>query len=214
MIQKSMYCLLILSLVQGIDARKHPLNLNIAKDKVERYYECGRYDKDMDKVVHKAQKKLANIPVTDRTAVVFDIDDTVLSTYCEEKSISYGHSDKISQAFEKYGHLPAIPQTKRLYDTLVDRGFTIFFLTGRRQKEEAATIKNLHNQGFSTFEAVITRSPEENKLSASEFKSRHRAQLEQQGYHIVASVGDQWSDLCGGHAGLKVKLPNYRYLLP
>ena len=33
------------------------------------------------------------------------------------------------------------------------------------------------------------------------------------GYSIVATVGDQWSDFEGGHTGYKVKLPNYLYTI-
>jgi hypothetical protein len=35
-----------------------------------------------------------------------------------------------------------------------------------------------------------------------------------QGYRIVASVGDQYSDLAGGHEAAAFKLPNPFYFLP
>jgi hypothetical protein len=38
--------------------------------------------------------------------------------------------------------------------------------------------------------------------------------IEAQGYRIVASVGDQYSDLAGGHEAVAFKLPNPFYFLP
>ena len=38
--------------------------------------------------------------------------------------------------------------------------------------------------------------------------------IEAQGYDIVANVGDQYSDLAGGHADRAFKLPNPFYFLP
>jgi putative acid phosphatase of HAD superfamily subfamily IIIB len=41
-----------------------------------------------------------------------------------------------------------------------------------------------------------------------------RAAIEQQGCRIIASVGDQYSDLAGGHEDKAFKLPNPFYFLP
>ena len=49
-------------------------------------------------------------------------------------------------------------------------------------------------------------------LAPSPYKSGERAKIESQGYRIVANVGDQESDLQGGHADRAFKLPN-PYLL-
>ena len=46
------------------------------------------------------------------------------------------------------------------------------------------------------------------------FKSGERAALEGQGYRILANVGDQESDLAGGHADRSFKLPNPFYFIP
>ena len=40
-----------------------------------------------------------------------------------------------------------------------------------------------------------------------QYKSGARAAIEQQGYHIIASVGDQYSDLAGGHEDIGVQAP-------
>jgi hypothetical protein len=46
------------------------------------------------------------------------------------------------------------------------------------------------------------------------YKSGTRAFIESQGYDIVASFGDQYSDLLGGYADRTFKMPNPNYYLP
>ena len=45
------------------------------------------------------------------------------------------------------------------------------------------------------------------------YKSGERAKIEQRGYRIIANVGDQESDLQGGHADRAFKLPNPFYFI-
>ena len=40
-----------------------------------------------------------------------------------------------------------------------------------------------------------------------------RAKIEADGYTIIANVGDQWSDLNGGHAEQNYKVPNPYYFI-
>ncbi len=47
-----------------------------------------------------------------------------------------------------------------------------------------------------------------------DYKSGARAAIEAKGYKILASVGDQCSDLAGGHEAAAFKLPNPFYFLP
>ena len=49
---------------------------------------------------------------------------------------------------------------------------------------------------------------------AADFKAPTRAAIERQGYTILASVGDQRSDLDGGHAERGYLLPNPFYFVP
>jgi acid phosphatase len=50
--------------------------------------------------------------------------------------------------------------------------------------------------------------------SAADFKAPQRAQIEQQGYTIIANLGDQPSDLAGGFAERTFQLPNPFYRIP
>ena len=51
-------------------------------------------------------------------------------------------------------------------------------------------------------------------LSAADFKAPQRAQIEAQGYTIIANIGDQPSDLAGGFAQQTYLLPNPFYRIP
>jgi hypothetical protein len=51
-------------------------------------------------------------------------------------------------------------------------------------------------------------------MTTVQYKSSARAAIEQQGYRIIANVGDQYSDLAGGHADVAYKLANPFYFLP
>lgn len=194
-------------------ARREPLNLTIAKERVEQYYECGQYDRDLDSITSRAIKHFEKISASNKATVIFDIDDTVLQDYADEKAISFGYIPKLSHEWILRADAPAIPQVKKFYDYLVKRGFRIVFLTGRKHDEYDASIKNLKDQGFTQFDKLIVRQPEEAKLTAQVYKTTHRIQLTKEGYCIVGCVGDQWSDLKGKFAGYPIKLPNVRYLI-
>lgn len=193
---------------------RQPLNLTIAKERVEKYYECGQYDEDLQRIINQAMRHFKRIPSNKKATIIFDIDDTVLSDYADAKSISFGYVPKLSHEWVLRADAPAIQQTKRLYDYLVKRNFMIIFLTGRKHNEYDATIKNLKKQGFVKFEKLIVRQKDEEVLTAENFKTAHRRKLRREGYRIVGCIGDQWSDLRGGNSGYTVKLPNVRYFIP
>ena len=207
------FCFVLLPILFGGCGCKQPLNLTIAKERVEWYYECGQYDRDLDKIVNDALSHFKRISTANKATVIFDIDDTVLSDYADAKSISFGYIPKLSHEWVLRADAPAIPQTKRLYDYLIDRGFTIVFLTGRKHNEHDASAKNLKTQGFTQFDRLIVRQEDEESLTAKQYKTKHRKKLSAEGYRIVGSIGDQWSDLEGELTGYVVKLPNVRYLI-
>ncbi|CCE07932.1 exported hypothetical protein [Bradyrhizobium sp. STM 3843] len=46
------------------------------------------------------------------------------------------------------------------------------------------------------------------------YKTSKRVDIESRGFTIIASIGDQKSDLAGGHAEMTFKLPNPFYFIP
>ena len=58
---------------------------------------------------------------------------------------------------------------------------------------------------------MIVRSKLDKDLGSQNFKTKERENLTKAGYEIIATVGDQWTDLNGGFSGIKIKVPNYLY---
>ena len=75
------------------------------------------------------------------------------------------------------------------------------------------TIENLEREGYGGW-AGLALKPAGSTLTTVAYKSGARAATEQQGYRIVANIGDQYSDLAGGHADRAFKVPNPFYFLP
>lgn len=190
-----------------------PLNLEIAKDDVMNYYDSGKYDSELDNVVKHAESKFNSIQPGDSTVVIFDVDETILSSYDFEKELDFGYVMPLWDKFILEAKEPAIKQTKSLYDLLVKRGFKIIFLTGRKNDQYNATYKNLINDGFTKFDTLIVRQPPEYDLTALKYKSLQRTELTNRGYKIAGTVGDQYSDLDGPYHGIQVKIPNYLYII-
>lgn len=188
-------------------------NLSDAKKRVQQYYEGGQYERDLKEIIENAKEKFSKVEVKQNSAVVFDVDDTALLNYKASKEMGFGYVKDISDKWVSSAKVPAIPQVKDLYNYLLSRNIKIIFLTGRFNNEYDYTYKNLLNEGFTKFDTLIVRRPEEEKLFAVEFKSNVRTELTKQGYEIIGNVGDQWSDLEGPYSGIKIKIPNYLYLI-
>lgn len=187
------------------------INLRVAKDIVQDYYESGKYEEELEEVYAEAKSKIDKISVQQNSAAVFDVDDTALSNYEISKRLDFGYDHKIVQDWVMSGSLPAIKQTKEFYDYLKSKGLKIIFLTGRQSEEYDATYQNLIKAGYTGFDTLIVRNERARKIGASEFKSYARKELAARGYDIILCVGDQWTDLEGECCGMKVKIPNYLY---
>ncbi len=188
-------------------------NLDTAKKLVQEYYEGGQFDKECKEIFDNAVEQIEKLPLTQKSVVIFDVDETVLSNYNNTKEIGFGYIREYWHKGILKADEPAIKESKKFYDWLISKNIHVIFLTGRYQEVYEATIKNLVNRGFTKFDTLIVRSNEEKSIPAAEFKTRKREEIVARGYNVIASVGDQWSDLVGGNAGIKIKLPNYLYLI-
>jgi predicted secreted acid phosphatase len=167
-----------------------------------------------------------------KPAVVLDADDTTLWTYDMEVADMHFVFDPVRQnEWVQQKLFPATPGMPALVGSLSDAGCTVIGLTGRNSGQKAATIENLHEQGYPQFTSDLyftkwTSSEQPPaymqgqcvaypKCTTIEYKSATRAHIENDlGYDIVGNFGDQWSDLKGGHADDIVKMPNPTYYLP
>lgn len=187
------------------------VNLGTAKDIVKDYYESGKYDEEMNTVIKEAKEKFANIKVSKNSVVIFDVDETALNNFGLAKQMGFGYVYDLNKKWNAELKAPAIEQTKVFYNYLLNKGFKIIFLTARNSNEYDVTYKNLIQEGYTIFDTLITQSKEDQKLKSEEFKSKVRIELTNQGYEIVGTVGDQWTDLNGPYSGIQIKVPNYLY---
>jgi predicted secreted acid phosphatase len=188
-------------------------NLTTVKNEIAAYYEGGKYSADVQAIEAQARVYLdrrvhAGVK---RPALVLDIDDTSLSTYAYEKAHDFGF-DNASWNVDATKGFPAIPATLALARHAAAEHIAIFFVTGRRTNQGALTRKNLLAAGFRV-DGLYLRPLGDKAHSVVPFKSGARAAIEAKGYTILESIGDQQSDLSGGHAERTFKLPNPMYFL-
>ncbi|KAG5547355.1 hypothetical protein RHGRI_013140 [Rhododendron griersonianum] len=108
--------------------------------------------------------------------------------------------------------VPALPASLKLYKEVQQLGFTIFLLTGRDESQRNITVKNLRDAGYSNWKRLILRQESDLGKLAIVYKSERRKALEDEGYTIHESFGDQWSDLSGFAIAVRsFKLPNPMY---
>jgi predicted secreted acid phosphatase len=147
-----------------------------------------------------------------KRAVVFDIDETSLSNYTaiNADDFTFGPQSR-AEAVNEIG--TAIQPTLDLFNLAKKKGYATFLITGRREDVRDHTASNLAREGFTGYTQLILR-PVGGTGTTVDYKAGERAKIEDQGYKIVANVGDQYSDLAGGHSQVVFKLPNPFYFLP
>ena len=198
-----------------------PDNLNFNKKNIINYYKTKKYNKDLDKYINNADNLINNYLKDNNNnnnknkniAVIFDIDDTLLSTYQCNKSIQFGYSDSHFTYCAEHGLFTPIKTSINFYKKLRSEGIKTFIITGRKQKEHDITIKNLNEIRINNWDGLYLK-PDDYKLkSAIPYKSGIRKKIESQGNLIILSIGDQISDSAGGHTKYGIKLPNPMYKL-
>ncbi|MBA4407134.1 hypothetical protein C0389_07665 [bacterium] len=208
------FFLVFLFIISACSSSKSELtNLDTAKRLVQNYYESGELDRESEKIIDDAIRTIDEMKLTNKSAVVFDIDETALSNYKITKEIGFGFIPKLWDEWQLKGIAEALPQTKHFYDYLISKKIHVIFLTGRAAFTLESTRRNLIEKGFVKFDTLIVRDVDESKIPAGEFKSHKRDKLVKNGYEIIACIGDQDSDFTGGNTGYKIKLPNYIYFI-
>nr|AKE49480.1 vegetative storage protein 2-like protein VSP2-2 [Dimocarpus longan] len=186
---------------------------------VEDYMNGDRYLSD-SQVVSSYGLDFANtvnVSSDGKDAWVFDIDETLLSNLPYYDAHGFGSEIFDEDSFDEWVDLaeaPALPASLKLYNELKQLGFKIFLLTGRSEFQRNVTGKNLLFSGYSGWEKLILRGPQDQGKLAVVYKSEKRQELVNEGYRIHGSSGDQWSDLQGfAVAERSFKLPNPMYFI-
>jgi acid phosphatase len=195
-----------------------------AKRQVAEYVASGRYDADLAAVAAEARAHLSRrLGGGARLAIVLDIDETALSNLPALRANDYGfvlpgpcdvpRGPCGFIAWIDLARAEPIKPVLELARFARERGVAVFFITGRPERFRTATEKNLKAAGYD-WTGVILKPDDLVTRSAVEFKAAERKKLTDQGYVIAVNVGDQMSDLDGGHAERTYKLPNPFYLVP
>jgi predicted secreted acid phosphatase len=175
------------------------------------YHDSGEWRADTSRIVDRARRVLRRHLDDRRPVIVLDVDDTSLSSYACLKAVDFdrARADCVAGA-----DMPAIPQTRRLYRYARAHGVTVFFITGRRERILDVTAANLRAAGYRGRLRLKMRPDHERPGTHDGWKARTRRAITRRGYRIVVNLGDQRSDLDGGHALRAFKLPNPMYVIP
>lgn len=219
------------------NARSHePANIGQVKLDVKAYYgdyldaagkhhysDTSRFVTDTKRQVDTAKRYLQQrLGRVGNPAIVLDVDDTSEITYGWEADNDFGFDPVKQQQAIDNGTFVANKPVLELANWAAQHGVKVFFLTGRNEFQGPQSLKNLANEGFpapaGAFFKPKTTAPDYLPCGLTcttvQYKSGTRAHIEATGAHIVLNLGDQFSDLEGGHAERPVKLPNPMYFLP
>jgi predicted secreted acid phosphatase len=175
-------------------------------------------------------------------AIVLDVDDTTLLTWNYEIASNWAYNPVTNAEYVTGQKFPPVPGMVSMVTWAADHGIAIFYLTGRPDTQEAATLGNLTNDGIGVdagypapttlpngedglftkpavndYPAYLQRACAADpggKCTTVHYKAATRAHIQSQGYDILANFGDQYSDLKGGYADRRFKMPNPNYFLP
>jgi len=186
------------------------------------YYESGNALRQQKEIAAAAYAWVANWvddncsgkPRSCKAAVVFDVDETLLSNYAFYKGTDFTFDQDGWNAFNEACKGPAIVPVRSLYTRLRESGIRVVIMTGRAEATRSWTEGCLEQHGITKWDRLILRSPSEAGMNADEYKSGERAALERAGYRIVASIGDQVSDMSSGYLRAGFLLPNAMYVIP
>ncbi|MEU6346434.1 HAD family acid phosphatase [Streptomyces sp. NPDC046977] len=154
----------------------------------------GTWQRDVRAVIDQAhtyvQDRTAEPAPGEKLAIVLDIDNTSLETYFD------------------WWFPQAVAPTRDLARYADARGVDIFFVTARPDFIYPATYYNLDHEGYPVA-GLYGRSIPDLFAEVSAYKTAQRAAIEQRGYTIIANIGNNTTDLVGGHAERTFKLPDY-----
>lgn len=178
------------------------------------YRDSGQWDKDITAVTVKAQTTVdkALTAKTKKPAIVFDIDDTLLSAYrCAKPD---GFTRGAIGICVVTGKQTKIKQTVALYKYAIKKKVTVFLISARPANLRSQTLEHLSKAGLSGYKSLSLRPTDDpNTTTQVPYKSGERQKIQKKGYTIVANLGDQKTDLAGGF-GKGFKIPNPMYTSP
>ena len=190
---------------------KEPKDINFAEG--IKFSATTEYQKEFTDAVNSSydacKKYLSEHKEGMHGAIVSDIDETLLDNRPCLRPLKEWDWKKFD-AWIHESKAPPLP-TKEFVDWARKQGFAVFLITGRAERQRAATIENLVRDGIA-YDGLYMRQ-DGDKSPAEDFKSAIRDKIEKMGFQIVVNIGDQYSDLVGGHSIDCEKVPNRIYFV-
>ena len=190
-------------------------NLSDVQRQLYDYAQDGRYNRDITQVAKAAhdwvETRAASATPNEKLAAVFDIDETLISNLSNMITCGFCSSGAQARLFQGV-RIPPIPQVRDLYSFAKSKGIAVFVVTGRYESGRDLTIHDLQDAGYSGWDELLMR-PVTDSNPAAAMKASLRAGVERKGYRIVLNIGDQLSDLVGGHSERTYKLPDPFYFV-
>jgi predicted secreted acid phosphatase len=187
---------------------------SFSPEQIRSYHRSGKWARDVAQVFRSARRSLRRqleARRIRRPAIVLDIDETSLSNYsCLNEAnfelsglaVCVGTSRSV-----------AIRPARTMVREARRRNVAVFFVTAAPENLVMLRRQNLREAGFrGTFTIIGRPTTDTNTETVVPFKSGARRSIERRGYRILVNVGDQRSDLAGGHARRTFKLPNRIYV--
>ncbi|WP_354644245.1 HAD family acid phosphatase [Kitasatospora camelliae] len=135
--------------------------------------------------------RVPQLPAGTRPAIVLDIDNSSLET-------------DYTPGYPTHAIAAILDVARAAHD----RGVKVFFVTARPDFIDCFTRYNLTHVGYPV-DGLYGRSLVDLFQETSAFKTAKRQEIEQNGYTIIANIGNNTTDLVGGHAEKTFKLPDY-----
>ena len=187
------------------------------------YYASGAARRDQEALARRARSALTSWSATScpeglvacRGTVVLDIDDTVLdsSAFYASTDPPFTADSRGWAAFRDGCRQQAIPAVRALMRALHDDAWRVVIVTGRSEANRRQTLACLRKRGIVGWDELVMRSSTDANVSATRWKARQRQRLEDQGWLVVASIGDQLSDMSEGPMLMGFLMPNPMYAI-
>jgi len=183
-------------------------------EQIVEYYEGGHFDEDLAPVMKSATRSLKSQVAKKprKPAIVFDIDDTLESTYDCAKRSNFDRN-AISACQAQTDQTPIKP-VWRLLKLAQKNKVALYIITGRPEGLRDATVAQLKRDGLTGKYTLVMRPNDEFGEPSAAYKAAARKAIQKRGFKILVNIGDQKSDLSGGSSVKRYKVPNPMYTTP
>lgn len=214
---RKVLCTFLLSLFPLL-VLAEPLNASPFKAATRHYHESGQYDRAFAAVIKKALYYLqfrvnqnARLPQPKKLAMVFDVDETVLSNYAERECLHFDATDRSAGALDLQARDPALQSALTLYHYARKHDVAVFFITARKEQERESTEAYVKALGFRKWEGFYFEPSGYQKKSATYFKIADQKKITELGYDIILNLADEYAAIRVGYSDMSFKLPNPFY---